>query len=224
MTFSFFDDISRYLTLIIVIKAPFMLIADNLSCTRSETLLFQGLGFCLQEGSLLLLKGANGCGKTSLLKMLCGLLPVYSGHVVWNGENTLNNPQFKRDLMMIGHKSAVKQDATVEENIRFWAHYYDTQTLVAAALQFYGLTRFKDVPARELSAGWQRKVALARLIVAPCKLWLLDEPTNFLDEEAVLLTASLIETRVKQGGVVVVASHIINSGVASHTLSLEDFA
>ena len=201
-----------------------MYIAENLSCVRGETLLFQGLGFCLQEGSLLLLKGANGSGKTSLLKLLCGLIPASSGKILWQGKDIITNPQFKRDLMMIGHKSAVKQDATVEENIRFWAHYYDTETLVNAALQFYNLTTFKDVPTRELSAGWQRKVALARLIVAPCKLWLLDEPTNFLDEEAVLLTASLIETRVKQGGVVIVASHIINSGVASHTLVMEDFA
>jgi heme exporter protein A len=96
--------------------------------------------------------------------------------------------------------------------------------LLPAALKFYGLTPYKDCLARELSAGWQRRVALSRLIIAPCKLWLLDEPTNFLDEEAVMLTASLIESRVKQGGIVIAASHIMNSAVASHTLWLEDFS
>lgn len=200
-----------------------MLIAENIACIREEKPLFSGLGFCLQEGALLLLKGANGSGKTSLLKQLAGLLPLDVGSVTWKNTPIHQSQEFKRDLMFIGHKSAVKLEATVLENLRFWARYYRTEMLIDAALQFYGLTRFVHVPARELSAGWQRKLALARLIVAPCKLWLLDEPTNFLDEEAVLLTASLIETRVSRGGIVVLASHIINSGVASHTLIMEDY-
>ncbi len=200
-----------------------MLIAENLSCIRADRLLFKQLGFCLQEGSLLLIKGPNGSGKTSLIKALCGLLPLESGEILWDGKPAFDNPDFKRELMYIGHKSAVKQDATVRENIAFWAKLHKTELLVPAAMRFFDLERYADAPARELSAGWQRKVALARLIVAPCKLWLLDEPTNFLDEEAVILMANLIESRVKQGGVVIIASHIINSAVASHTLSLEDF-
>ncbi len=200
-----------------------MLVCENLSCVRQESVIFQNLGFCLPEGTLLLLKGANGAGKTSLIKMLTGVLAPDSGCVAWNGVPIRGNDDFKRDLMYIGHKSAVKSDSTVEENLAFWAALYDTEILVPAALQFYGLTRFRDMPAAQLSAGWQRRVALARLIVAPSKLWILDEPTNFLDDEAVLLTASLIESRVKQGGIVVVASHIMNSAIAAHTLYVGDF-
>jgi heme exporter protein A len=177
----------------------------------------------LQEGTLLLLKGPNGSGKTSIIKILCGLLSADSGQVLWDGEPTENNDFFKRDLMMIGHKSAVKSDLTVQENLEFWAGLYDTHMLVPAALRFFDLNIYKDALAGQLSAGWQRRVALARLIVAPCKLWLLDEPTNFLDDDAVLLMASLIETRVKQGGIVVVASHIMNSAIAAHTLYMGDF-
>lgn len=201
-----------------------MIAVENLTCQRGDSIIFRQLGFCLTEGALLLLKGPNGSGKTSLIKILAGLLPQESGEISWQNVSTRNNPDFKRDLMYIGHKSAVKLDSTVEENLAFWGKLYGTEMLVPAALHFYGLTKFKDTLASQLSAGWQRRVALARLIVAPCKLWLLDEPTNFLDEEAVVLTASLIESRVKQGGIVIVASHIMSSAIASHTLWMEDFA
>lgn len=201
-----------------------MLICENLRCVRGDKVIFDQLGFCLQEGALLLLKGANGSGKTTLIKLLSGLLAPDGGSISWENAPIQDNNDFKRDLMVIGHKSGVKLDATVHENLAFWAKLYDTEMLIPAAMKFYDLTRFSDVPAGQLSAGWQRKVALARLIIAPCKLWLLDEPTNFLDEEAVMLTASLIESRVTQGGIVVVASHIMNSAIGAHTLMMGDFA
>lgn len=200
-----------------------MLICKNLRCVRGDSVIFDHLGFCLQAGTLLLLKGANGSGKTTLLKILSGLLQAESGDILWDDQPIRDNNEFKRELMVIGHKSGVKSDATVYENLEFWAKLYDTELLIPAALSFYNLNRFADVPAAQLSAGWQRRIALARLIVSPCKLWLLDEPTNFLDDDAVILTASLIEARVKQGGIVVVASHIMNSAIAAHTLWMGDF-
>ncbi len=200
-----------------------MLQCENLRCVRGDKVVFEHLGFCLQSGTLLLLKGANGSGKTTLLKILSGLLMPEKGDILWDGEPTTDNNAYKRELMVIGHKSGVKGDATVRENLEFWARLYDTEILIPAAMKFYGLERFSDIPAAQLSAGWQRRIALARLIVSPCKLWLLDEPTNFLDDEAVTLTAALIETRVQQGGIVVVASHIMNSAIAAHTLWMDDF-
>ncbi|MDX1975151.1 MAG: cytochrome c biogenesis heme-transporting ATPase CcmA [Rickettsiales bacterium] len=202
-----------------------MLSCHNLHCTRGEKPLFQQLGFCLQEGSILIVKGQNGAGKTTLIKMLAGLIPIEQGQgqIEWNGQPITDNADYKSELMYIGHKSAVKLDSTVEENIAFWAKLHDTEILIPAALTFFDLLQFKDVPASRLSAGWQRRVALARLIVAPCKIWLLDEPTNFLDDDAVLLIASLIESRVQQGGIVVVASHIMNSAIPAHTLYIGDF-
>lgn len=197
--------------------------AENISCLRGDRLLFSQVGFCLQEGALLLLKGANGSGKTTLIKILAGLLPTNSGQIAWQGENTTANFAFRRDMTYIGHKSGVKLESTVLENIAYWARMYDTEQLVPAALQFYDLQKFKYTLAGQLSAGWQRRVALARLIVVPCKLWLLDEPTNFLDDEAVMLTANLIEARVRQGGIVVAASHIMNSAIGAHTLYMRDF-
>jgi heme exporter protein A len=200
-----------------------LLSCENIACTRGESLIFSDVGFCLQEGALLLLKGPNGSGKTTLLRILAGLMEPQAGRVLWNDKPITNNYEFRKDLVSIGHRSAVKLDCTVYENLAFWAHIHDTEMLIPAAMKFFDLNALRDVPAGQLSAGWQRRVALARLIVSPCKLWLLDEPTNFLDDDAVILAASLIESRVQQGGIVVVASHIMNSSIAAHTLYINDF-
>ena len=200
-----------------------MLTFENITCIRGKNVLFKDMGLCLQEGAMLLVKGANGAGKTSLIEILAGILPPNAGQVLWNGQPVAKNPDFTRDMMHIGHISDIMEKESVEKNIATWAKKYDTQTLINAALHYYDLADYKDTPAKHLSAGLKRRLALSRLIVAPCKLWLLDEPTNFLDEEALLLTVSLIETRVKQGGIVITATHIMNSSVDAHALNLADF-
>jgi len=200
-----------------------MLICDNISCIRGEKPVFAHLGFCLQEGALLLLKGPNGSGKTSLLEIVSGKLPPAQGHILWNGKPIAGNAEFARDMMAIGHENTADSNVTVQESLMECARRYDSEMLVPAALRFFDLDAMKDKRASELSAGWRRRAALAQLIVAPCKLWLLDEPTDFLDEEAVLLTVSLIESRVKQGGIVIAASHSLNSAMGAHVLELEDF-
>jgi heme exporter protein A len=197
-----------------------MLICENITCKRGESIIFRQLGFCLQENSLLLLKGPNGSGKTSLLEILSGELKPAEGQVLWEGKPIQpNNP----DMMVIRHNETTSTKTTVYDYLMAQAKLYDTRMLVPAALKFYDLLPFRDMPTVQLSMGWQRRLALAKLIVAPCKLWLLDEPTDFLDEDSVLLTASLIETRVRQGGIVIAASHSLRSGLGTHALDMTDF-
>jgi heme exporter protein A len=192
-----------------------MLILDNITCIRGSNVLFRDVGFCLSEGAMLLIRGANGSGKTSLLDIIAGDLAPSSGAVRWDGR--------AQDSLHIGHTSHIQEEKTAEENLKIWAAAYGSETLVGAAMHYYDLEENRNTPAQYLSAGMKRRLALSRLIVAPCKLWLLDEPTNFLDEEALLLTVSLIETRVNQGGIVIVATHIMNSAIPAHTLDLADF-
>lgn len=201
-----------------------MLTCEGLSCARGERIILSNLGFCLPEGGFLLLKGANGSGKTTLIKILAGLLPPAGGAVVWNNESIAKSESFRRELTYIGHKNAIKSECTVEENIRFWVNHYDTPAMMRPAMHFWGLEGKEDVPVHRLSSGWQRRVALTRLLLSPTKLWLLDEPTNFLDAEAVALLGSLIETRVTHGGIVVAASHTMGSSFPAHVLELGDFA
>lgn len=200
-----------------------MLVAHNLSCIRENNPIFSGLGFSLTPGALLILKGANGSGKTSLLKILSGLLPASEGEVLWQGKPISQNPDFLHQLTYIGHKGGIKTECTVAENIRFWAKLSGTEMLEAAALRYFNMEEMADIPCWKLSAGWQRKVALARLLVSPTPLWLLDEPTNYLDDYSIKLVSELIEARVKQDGIVVVASHSLSSPFASHMLAVEDF-
>lgn len=200
-----------------------MLSIENITCKRNNTVLFQDIGLCLPPGTFLLIKGANGSGKTSLIDILAGRHRPDSGQVLWNGQDVARHPYLPQEMIHIGHDSDINIKKTVEENINTWAKLFDTATLINAALHFYDLEPYRHTKAMHLSAGLKRRLALARLIVSPCRLWLLDEPTNFLDENALHLTTSLIETRVEQGGIVIVATHIMTSSVDAHTLLLEDF-
>lgn len=200
-----------------------MLTCENLRCEREEVRIFSGLGICLSQGALLLVRGGNGCGKTSLLKMIAGLLPCAAGEVAWRGEPVCGNAEFLQELTYIGHKGGIKPECTVEENLLFWARLRQNEMLIPAALRYFDLEEKRDVPCWQLSAGMQRKVALSRLIVAPTLLWLLDEPTNFLDDDSVTKVRGLIESRIAQEGIVIVATHSMRSSLPGHTLWLEDY-
>lgn len=205
---------------------PLRLIAYDLCCERRGLTIFEDLGFCLPEGSLLLLSGANGSGKSSLLHILAGLLPPMAGRVEWAGVEVRDPADYEGTALYIGHKNALRPEMTVLENIAFWAQLSGNDMLVAAALHYFGLGQYMHTPCRQLSEGWQRRVALTRLMTVQAPLWLLDEPASNLDQEGQTLLAELIRGRVKNGGIVVMSAH---GSVAMHRevpvthLALEDF-
>jgi heme exporter protein A len=175
---------------------------ENLSCERGGRILFSGLELAMEQGEVCAIGGQNGSGKTSLLEIIAGLLSPVSGKIFWEGHLAAGNANFLQQMVYVGHKNALKLEMTVAENIAHYAALKDTGMLVPAALEYFDLGYYADVPCGELSSGWRRRVALARLIVAPGTLWLLDEPTSSLDEGAVSLLHSLIATRKERGGIV----------------------
>jgi len=180
-----------------------------LACARGERTIFQGLTFKLSGGGLIELRGANGSGKSSLLRMMAGLLPTAAGTLAWNDAPIIEDRDAHRArVAYIGHLDAVKGMLTVVENLSFWAQLRGGgEAHVSRALAAFRIADLAQVPARHLSAGQRRRVALARLLACPAPLWLLDEPATALDTQAQAALDHAIAAHLGGGGMVVMATH-----------------
>jgi heme exporter protein A len=197
----------------------------DLACRRGERLVFTGLSFRLAAGGALLLRGPNGSGKSSLLRCMAGLLAPIAGTQTWNDRPiALDVDAHRARLRYVGHQDAVKPALTVLENLVLWQQLHGLHVAVAIgrALAGLGIDRLAELPARLLSAGQRRRVALARLLAAPAPLWLLDEPTTALDDDGVARFARMVADHRAGGGLVVMSSHG-DPGVAGDVLALADF-
>lgn len=185
------------------------LVADDLLLIRGERCLFANLSFSLSSGELLLLEGRNGSGKTSLLKVVAGLLEPEAGEVRWNDEPLRTQRQdYLGATVWLGHRTGLKRDLTAIENLRFEASLRPVRTRdIEEALERLGVLRLKKQALGMLSAGQQRRVALARMLLADAPLWLLDEPFTNLDGEGRGLVVELVQEHVRDGGLCMLAAH-----------------
>jgi heme exporter protein A len=184
-----------------------MLEAQDLACRRGERAIFAGLSFRLAPGEALLLLGANGSGKSSLLRLLAGLLTPAEGRLLWDGTDALaDRAAHATRLRYLAHQEALKPSLTATENLDFFARLWGGTP--AAALARLDLSPLADLPVRLLSAGQRRRLALARLALAPVPLWLLDEPTLGLDAAAVGRLGGLLASHRAAGGMVLAATHL----------------
>lgn len=203
-----------------------MLTARNLECIRGEHRLFSNLSFSVNPGELMFVGGPNGSGKTSLLRLLCGLSLPDDGEIYWNGTDIRELGGDYRDVMTyLGHLGGIKDDLTAIENLRIscaLAGCEIDEDQAADALGQIGLAGREMLPARVLSQGQRRRVALARLLVARTKLWILDEPLTALDVAAVELIKGILEHNLAEGGMVIMTTHqeIVMSTVMIHHLVL----
>lgn len=188
-----------------------MLCASNLECVRGERQLFTRVCFNLGCGEILYLQGNNGSGKTSLLRMLCGLSFPSTGEIRWCGELiSTSGEDYRRNLCYLGHLNAIKEDLTPLENLLVSARLADEELEKDAALDALGrmgLAGCEDLACRYLSQGQKRRVALARLVNEQRALWILDEPYVALDSNAMVLIAGLIGAHLQRGGLAILTSH-----------------
>lgn len=183
---------------------------ENLHVWRGERHVLRGLALEVAGGEVLQVTGANGAGKTSLLRALCGLLHLEAGRVFWGGRDVREDmPAFHGSLAYLGHEPPLKGDLTAFENLRYWVGLRRRVRMpqVAHALESVGVPGLSDRLVRTLSAGQRRRVALAGLLLLASPLWVLDEPTTHLDVGGQQLVGQLIEQHVRAGGLAVTAVH-----------------
>ncbi len=189
-----------------------MLEAAGLECVRGERTLFRDVAFSVERGALLRVVGANGSGKTSLLRLVCALGAPAEGEVRWHGRNVRAlREEYWKDLLYIAHANAVKDDLTVQENLQIGCAIGGlnvASTAAHEALERLGIAAYARLPARVLSQGQRRRVALARLYVsAALPLWVLDEPFTALDTGAVAQVQALVGGHLARGGAVILTTH-----------------
>lgn len=185
---------------------------QDLVCIRGERLVFSHLNFNISSGGCLTLIGRNGAGKSSLLRMMAGLLRPASGVMSWDDAPVQDDMEEHRErLHYVGHHDAIKPVLTVEENLKFWAGLRSdarqAQANFQEALDLFSIGHLMDVPGRFLSAGQKRRANLARIIASKSPVWLLDEPTTALDKETIAKLEEIIEDHRMAGGMVVLSTH-----------------
>lgn len=188
-----------------------MLEVINLTCVRGTRRLFKDLNFSAESGELVELRGPNGSGKTSLLRILCGLATPAAGEVRWNGSGIQSlGEDYFGSVAYLGHQNAVKDELTAIENLRISSAvcgYALDKKEAQEILKRVGLAQQQNLPARVLSAGQRRRLAMTRLLTSQARLWILDEVLTSLDDTAMNLSREFISEHLKQDGIAIVATH-----------------
>lgn len=182
---------------------------ENINCVRGERQVLHGAGFALSSGHALILRGANGTGKSTLLRLMAGLMRPRAGKITWDGSDIAEDQtEHNRRIAYIGHADAVKPALSVIENVAFWGTLADGNGMTAPdALKTLGISHLAELPARYLSAGQRRRVSLTRALTSGAALWLLDEPTTSLDTATTVSLKEQIETHLASGGMAVISTH-----------------
>lgn len=182
----------------------------DLECIRGDRVLFSNLNIEINPGKILQIEGRNGCGKTSLLRLLCGVMMPSEGEVLWKGENiSRERADYYSDASYLGHHNGIKGELTALENLHF-AQALSTpksDSDLYEILARLSLAGFEDIPCRHLSAGQNRRVALARLLATETVVWILDEPFTALDRKGISEIEKIFEEHVAAGGIIVLTTH-----------------
>ncbi len=193
----------------------------DLTCLRADHLVFEGLSFSLEPGNSLWVRGKNGAGKSSLLRICAKLLKPAAGSIHWHGTDILSDDEsYHGQYHYLGHQDALKPVLTVRENLSFWSHFHGESNL-EAALGDFDLLGLADTRVEYLSAGQKKRVSLARLTSSSAPLWILDEPISSLDTDHITLFKKRLTEHINTGGMALFATHQDLGLTESSTLNLD---
>ncbi|MFN3347849.1 heme ABC exporter ATP-binding protein CcmA [Pseudorhodoplanes sp.] len=198
---------------------PLSLLAKSLACRRGGRMIFDGLSFSVAAGEALIVTGRNGAGKSSLLRLIAGLLRIEAGALTFQGGDPERS--IGEQAHYLGHSDALKSALSVEENLAFWTAWLGGGGAPREALATVGLDQLAALPAAYLSAGQKRRLSIARLIAAKRPLWLLDEPTSALDTASQAMLLDLMRSHLSGGGIIVAATHLPLGLEGARALKLE---
>jgi heme exporter protein A len=179
--------------------------AEGLTCNRSGREVFRNVSFKVPAGEALIVTGRNGAGKSSLLRMIAGLVRIAAGRLSLNG-GTAHMP-IAEQAHYLGHQDAMKPALTVAENLQFWTRFLGSRSDCNPALELVDLTSLADLPAAYLSAGQRRRLSVARIVAVSRPIWLLDEPTSALDAPSQSRLSEIMRDHLTGGGIIVAAAH-----------------
>lgn len=179
--------------------------AEGLTCSRGGREVFRNVGFKVPAGEALIVTGRNGAGKSSLLRMIAGLVRIAAGQLSLNG-GTADTP-IAEQAHYLGHQDAMKPSLTVAENLQFWTRFLGSRSDIGPALELLDLVPLADLPAAYLSAGQRRRLSIARIVAASRPVWLLDEPTSTLDAPSRSRLSDIMRDHLARGGIIVAAAH-----------------
>ena len=184
-----------------------MIECSNVTCIRGDRVIFRNLSFTAVSGSITVVTGENGSGKTSLLRAMVGLIPISFGAIKLNNEDVSTLNTCISDITYIGHKNACHEHMTTADILELWANMRNNRDLILAAVQFFGLEQVLNIKFSCLSSGWRKRVALARLLIFNTPVWVIDEPFANLDASSTARIKDLIFTRAERGGIIILSEH-----------------
>lgn len=180
---------------------------NGLECVRDNRLIFKDINFSVESNQTMLVRGKNGSGKTSLLRVLAGYIKNYSGNILFNGNNIKNDKELLSEFRFLGQKNTLKGNLSVQQNIAMWELIYQVKSDTNEISKILNIEQILNVDINSLSDGQKKRISLARLIISNAKVWLLDEPLVYLDQDKIDLLQNIILRHNKRGGITIYSSN-----------------